>query len=435
MGIKYGRIMLVLFALVAVTFQCFGTERVFILKDQEQIVQYRIRQFVNKSVKSEVKNEVTQVTTYNKENFPGVFPADSIKMRRGNILSVYDQSKELKGRLVYNPRSDRLELYDGNPGDRTSLTGKLLENPNLDESFRVRSHMYFKDWASPSRYESLVHKFENLTGSTYKDIFVLDGKIFAISGDHIYQLSDKKGKSLKNGPKTALVLAESELTSAAISPWGEVFIADSVKNELQRVSLKEGVLVAGDPLSNSSLSAPRGMDFTASGELFVANGKPGSTTVSRFKFKLGGWKNWNPVAKKGLDVGGSGAIDVALARPVGQVISEKTHPIKEISKEEAGGHYGISQTMFIGPDINSEATIIALVQYAPGGNTPVHYHPNMEQIEIVISGKALWEIGEFEQEVGPGDVIFCPRFVKHGYKVLGDQPFKFLQLEWRNIED
>ena len=104
MGIKYGRIMLVLFALVAVTFQCFGTERVFILKDQEQIVQYRIRQFVNKSVKSEVKNEVTQVTTYNKENFPGVFPADSIKMRRGNILSVYDQSKDC---LLYTSPSPR----------------------------------------------------------------------------------------------------------------------------------------------------------------------------------------------------------------------------------------------------------------------------------------------------------------------------------------
>ena len=127
-----------------------------------------IRQFINKSVKREVKSEVTQVTTYNKENFPGFFPADSIKMRRGNILSVYDQSKELKGRLVYNPRSDRLELYDGNPGDRTSLTGKLLENPNLDESFRVRSHMYFKDWASPSRYESLVHKFEKKVSGIVK---------------------------------------------------------------------------------------------------------------------------------------------------------------------------------------------------------------------------------------------------------------------------
>ena len=40
-------------------------------------------------------------------------------------------------------------------------------------------------------------------------------------------------------------------------------------------------------------------------------------------------------------------------------------------------------------------------------------------------------MGETEREVVPGDVIFCPRNVKHGYKVLGNQPFKFLQIEWR----
>jgi quercetin dioxygenase-like cupin family protein len=36
-----------------------------------------------------------------------------------------------------------------------------------------------------------------------------------------------------------------------------------------------------------------------------------------------------------------------------------------------------------------------------------------------------------EREVGPGDIIFCPRNVKHGYKVLGNQPFRFFQIEWR----
>ncbi len=65
--------------------------------------------------------------------------------------------------------------------------------------------------------------------------------------------------------------------------------------------------------------------------------------------------------------------------------------------------------------------------------TPVHYHRQMEQAEVVLVGRAIWEVGEFEREVGPGDVIFCPRNVKHGYKVLGDSPFRFLQLEWRNL--
>ena len=114
----------------------------------------------------------------------------------------------------------------------------------------------------------------------------------------------------------------------------------------------------------------------------------------------------------------------------------------KLNPEQAGGHYGISQVLFISPRINkdqltpnaaSESSTIALVQYEPGGNTAVHYHDHMEQIEVVLEGRALWEIGEFEREVVPGDVIFTPRFVKHGYKVLGDIPFKFLQLEWRKL--
>ncbi len=427
MRIRYGRILLLWLPLLLVTaYQCLATERVFILKDAGEIVQYKIR---------DSQDEVKQVATYGDQDFPGIFPAAAIAMKRGNILSVYDQARHVTGRLVYDPDADRLKLYDGNPGDRASLGGRLLEDPNLDENFRQRSHMYFKDWNSPARREPLSDEFGKMTGSTYRDIFVLQGRVFGISGDHVYQLTDKRGASLTDGPRTALVLSGAELTAAAESPWGEAFIADAAKNQLHRVFLREGELVAENPVKHPTLKSPRGLDFTASGELFVANGKANPHAVSRLKFNLGGFTRWRPQARKGLDLDGSGALDVAVAEPVGYVISEKTHPIQRLGSEEAGGHYGISQVTFLSPGINSEASVIALVEYAPGGNTPVHYHPNMEQIEIVLAGKALWEVGEFEREVGPGDVIFTPRFVKHGYKVLGDEPFKFLQLEWRSIRD
>ena len=427
MRIRYGRILLLGLPLLLFNlFPCLATERVFILKNEGEIVQYKIR---------DKQDEVKRVASYSAQDFPDIFPASSIAMKRGNILSVYDQARHLKGRLVYDPHADRLKLYDGNPGDRAGLSGRLLEDPNLDEPFRQRSHMYFKDWNSAPHREPLRDKFGKMTGSTYRDVFVLQGRVFGISGDHVYQLTDKKGESLMDGPRTALVLSGGDLTAAAESPWGEAFIADAAKNQLHRVFLREGELVAENPVKNPTLKSPSGLDFTASGELFVANGMANPHAVSRLKFNLGGFTRWWPRAKKGLDLDGSGALDVAVAEPVGYVISEKTHPIQQLGAEAAGGHYGISQVMFLGPESNSEASIIALVQYAPGGNTPVHYHPNMEQIEIVLEGKALWEVGEFEREVGPGDVIFTPRFVKHGYKVIGDKPFKFLQLEWRNIED
>ena len=430
---RYLRIPLLGLPLLLVTlFSCLATERVFVLKNDGELVQYKIR---------DKQDEVKRVASYSSQDFPGIFPAASITMKRGNILSVFDRQRQLTGRLVYDPDADRLKLYDGNSGDRSSRSGLLLETPNLDETFRQRSHMYFKDWNSAPRRDPLKYQFEQTTGKwAFRDVFVLQGRVFGVAGgphkanDHIYQLTDKTGESF-DGPRTVLVLSGSDLTAAAESPWGEVFIADAATNQLHRVFLKEGKLVAENPVKNPTLKSPSGLDFTASGELFVANGIANPHAVSRLKFNRGGFTSWWPRAKKGLDFDGSGALDVAVAEPVGYVISEKTHPIQQISDEEAGGHYGIAQTMFLSPQINSESAIIALVQYSPGGNTPVHYHHNMEQIEIVLEGKALWEIGEFEQEVGPGDVIFTPRFVKHGYKVLGDKPFKFLQLEWRNIED
>ena len=358
MRIRYGRIPLLGLPLLLFSlFTCLATERVFILKNEGEIVQYKIR---------DSQDEVTQVATYGDQDFPGIFPASSIAMKRGNILSVYDQARHLKGRLVYDPDADRLKLYDGNPGDRAGLSGRLLEDPNLDELFRQRSHMYFKDWNSAPRREPLRDKFGKMTGSTYRDVFVLQGRVFGISGDHVYQLTDKKGESLMDGPRTALVLSGGDLTAAAESPWGEVFIADAAQNQLHRVFLRDGELVAENPVKNPTLKSPSGLDFTASGELFVANGMANPHAVSRLKFNLGGFTRWWPRAKKGLDLDGSGALDVAVAEPVGYVISEKTHPIQQLGAEAAGGHYGISQVMFLGPESNSEASIIALVQYAPG---------------------------------------------------------------------
>ena len=103
---------------------CLATERIFILKNEGEIAQYKIR---------DKQDEVKQVASYSDQDFPGIFPAASIAMKRGNILSVYDRQRHLIGRLVYDPAADRLKLYDGNPGDRAGLSGRLLEDPNLEE--------------------------------------------------------------------------------------------------------------------------------------------------------------------------------------------------------------------------------------------------------------------------------------------------------------
>jgi quercetin dioxygenase-like cupin family protein len=271
---------------------------------------------------------------------------------------------------------------------------------------------------------------QGVAGNRYRDVFVLDAAAFGVAADRIDLLSGVDAGTLE--ATEALALPGSRLTAATVSPWGEVFVSDDSQPTIHRLQLEDGTLVANGTLTHPGLRVPRGLEFTRDGELLVANAGPGPDGVLRFEFVMVDF-NWRARPKGGIDLDGKGASDLVLARTVGFVLSEKQTPLIKLSPERAGGHFGISQVGFVLPGKNSEAAIIALVQYDPGGYTPVHYHPDMEQAEIVVSGRALWEVGEFEREVGPGDVIFCPRYAKHGYKVLGDEPFKFFQLEWRNL--
>ncbi len=48
---------------------------------------------------------------------------------------------------------------------------------------------------------------------------------------------------------------------------------------------------------------------------------------------------------------------------------------------------------------------IAHVKVMPGGLTPKHYHPEVEETYCIIKGRGLMTLGGEEAEVGPGDVI------------------------------
>jgi quercetin dioxygenase-like cupin family protein len=269
---------------------------------------------------------------------------------------------------------------------------------------------------------------------------MLEGQVFGISGDHIDLLSDQSGSALPAGKK-ALELPGSDLIAAAVSPWREVFLSDSGKKTLQRIVYRNGNLVSNGLLSEPHLTSPRRLEFSPEGELFVANANDGHHGVLRFRFVLEDFVDWTAEPRGSIDLGEVGALGLTLAKPVGFVVSEKTLPLEKVKGH--GTHFGVSEGVIAflqdlpGENFaeNSERASASVVEYEPGGHTYVHFHPDMEQMEIVIGGRALWEVGEVEKEVGPGDVIFTPRYVKHGYKVLGDVPFRFYQVEWRGIKD
>ena len=398
---------------------CWAENRLFVLQGEEAILELEI----------DDEGNAQQVRTYRDRDLPGVFPAQSLEMRDGNILVTYDGQKRQTARLLYR-RSHGLTKYDGEPGQASDPEGRRLEKADTEQNFRSGSRLYSESVGGHYRDRRRLARVQEVAGSRYRDIFVLEDAAFGVAEDRIDLLSGVDAVTFE--ATEALALPGSRLTAATVSPWGEVFVSDESRPTIQRLRFQDGSLAANGTLTHPGLRAPRGLEFTRDGELLVANVGPGPDGVLRFEFVMVDF-NWRARPKGGIDLDGKGASDLVLARTVGFVLSEKQTPLIKLSPERAGGHFGISQVGLVLPGKNSEAAIIALVQYEPGGYTPVHYHPDMEQAEIVVSGRALWEVGEFEREVGPGDVIFCPRYAKHGYKVLGDEPFKFFQLEWRHL--
>ena len=371
-----------------------------------------------------------RVRTYRDRDLPGVFPAQSLEMAGWKHPGHLRRAKASDGSLAVSPfrRSDEIRRQ---PGAGPPILGAGgWRRPTLKQNFRSGSRLYSETGGGHYRDRHSLARVQEAAGSRYRDLFVLHDAAFGVAVDRIDLLSrDDAGTP---DAKEALALPGSRLTAATVSPWGEAFVSDESQPTIHRLRIQDGRLVANGTLTHPGLRVPRGLEFTRDGELLVANAGPGPDGVLRFEFVMVDF-NWRARPKGGIDLDGKGASDLVLARTVGFVLSEKQTPLIKLSPERAGGHFGISQVGFVLPGKNSEAAIIALVQYDPGGYTPVHYHPDMEQAEIVVSGRALWEVGEFEREVGPGDVIFCPRYAKHGYKVLGDEPFKFFQLEWRHL--
>jgi methionyl-tRNA synthetase len=65
----------------------------------------------------------------------------------------------------------------------------------------------------------------------------------------------------------------------------------------------------------------------------------------------------------------------------------------------------------------------------PGMNTEPNAHDEAE-VFIVIHGEGLMRVGDEEQAVGAGDIIYAPPFVEHTVRNTGDGEFLMLSIWW-----
>ena len=60
-----------------------------------------------------------------------------------------------------------------------------------------------------------------------------------------------------------------------------------------------------------------------------------------------------------------------------------------------------------------------------GGKAETHSH-RMEQVFLVLSGKALFDVDGRRYELGEEELIFIPSFLPHSVESVGDEPLRLL---------
>ena len=62
-----------------------------------------------------------------------------------------------------------------------------------------------------------------------------------------------------------------------------------------------------------------------------------------------------------------------------------------------------------------------IVTYAQGDAPPPHVHPTDEQWIYLLEGRLATILGDDMEIIGPGDMVYIPRGVPHGIRLLGDE--------------
>ena len=353
------QVLVVLSSLTWGTLQTAGT--LFVLVGTDEIRQYRVG-----------AGEMELEVSYGAEAFPKLFPIERIKVERDNIIRCYGQEREEKGLLLYDFSTGRLAAYDGNPGNPSDPRGKVLAEPAP----------YAGRWRQGDR--------------VYADFFTLEGKVFGVGGGQVQLLPDLEASS-RGELETVFSSPGSELVSAVVSPWQEVFLGDLSNQRILQLRPDGNRLISSGEIRMSQLKAPRGLTFSPGGTLFVANGDAQNQQLLRLEFsryrgintsELTWVDSWGGRLQSSLDLDVS-ALDVALARPVGVVVSEHLKPRRRLP-----GWGRFTQSLFLYPldsamrpydsRKNSENAILALVEFEPGERKPLHAHDEREQAFFVL---------------------------------------------------
>jgi uncharacterized cupin superfamily protein len=104
--------------------------------------------------------------------------------------------------------------------------------------------------------------------------------------------------------------------------------------------------------------------------------------------------------------------------------------------EEHGDETGLRHRSFWRPEnARTGATLWDLAPQAPGMRMHMHY--GAEEMFFVVSGRPVWRTLEGEEELAPGDFVYCPegRAGLHAFSNPHDEPARILGMSAGSFPD
>ena len=81
------------------------------------------------------------------------------------------------------------------------------------------------------------------------------------------------------------------------------------------------------------------------------------------------------------------------------------------STEGPFGHLDVRWV--VGPQTGASLIAFGQSTYPHGATHENHYHPNAEEVVMVVSGRGTQIVGDDALDLGPGDICFIPRNTPH----------------------
>ena len=105
------------------------------------------------------------------------------------------------------------------------------------------------------------------------------------------------------------------------------------------------------------------------------------------------------------------------------------HPYK-VSVDTIGQNAGIPERGWIDMDVRwlvtkdsvgSSQTVFGITYFPPGSRHEIHRHPNVEEVEYLISGSGIAYVDNDAIALGPREAVFVPRNAYHGFENDSDE--------------